>query len=184
MNFNKIKNICEQKGLTIPQLAEKIDLSEAGLYQSFRNQSMKVDILEKISTALEVPIWVFFDLNPESAIAPLKKENEELRGNLVILETTKAYLEKEVKDLIEMVHILKQLNQSLEKINANNEEMVRNYEKIMDGNKLLHKFSDAIQTIEDIAKGKLKIGSPEFMKATSFDPKDFNIPDKGRKGKK
>jgi transcriptional regulator with XRE-family HTH domain len=40
MNFNKIKNICEQKGLTIPQLAEKIDLSEAGLYQSFRNMGL------------------------------------------------------------------------------------------------------------------------------------------------
>jgi transcriptional regulator with XRE-family HTH domain len=184
MNFNKIKTICEEKGLTIPLLADKIGLSEAGLYQSFRNQSMKVDVLEKIAQAVDVPIWIFFDLNPESPIEPLKKELDEYRGKVAIQETTISYLMKEVKELNEMLRLSKQLNQSLQRIIDNNEEMLMNYKEVMNSKKLLLKLKDAIKIIEGIAHGRIKVDSPEFKKANIFDPEDFALPSEGRKGKK
>lgn len=136
MNFNKIKNICEQKGLPISTLADKIGISEAGIYLSFRNKSMKVDILEKIAKVLEVPIWVFFDLDPESEIASLKKEIEEYRVKLTLQENSISNLTKESRDLDFMLLLTKRLNDiqqllidSYKKPTMNDNEQ-KNYEKI------------------------------------------------------
>lgn len=112
MNFNKIKSICETKGLPISVLAEKIGFSEAGLYQSFRNESMKVDILEKIAVVLDVPIWVFFDLNPEAAIEPLKKELDEYKEKVSVLDQTISNLKMQLKSCEELKDASIRLNES------------------------------------------------------------------------
>ena len=112
MNFNKLKSICEDKGLAISVLAEKIGISEAGLYQSFRNESMKVDILEKIAATLDVPIWIFFDLNPEAAIEPLKKELDECRDKVSVLEQTISNLRVKLKSCEELKEASIRLNES------------------------------------------------------------------------
>ena len=112
MNFNKIKTICEDKGLPISVLADKIGLSEAGLYQSFRNKSMKVDVLEKIAIELEVPIWIFFDLDPEAAIEPLKKELDEYRDKVSVLEQTISNLRVKLKSCEELKEASIRLNES------------------------------------------------------------------------
>jgi transcriptional regulator with XRE-family HTH domain len=115
MNFNKIKIICDEKGLTVPQLAEKIGFSEAGLYQSFRKKSMKVDILEKIAQVLEVPIWVFFDLDPESGNDALKKVIENYQNKVLAEDAINTSLQKEVSDLTEK---LKLANQAINAMQA------------------------------------------------------------------
>ena len=79
MNFSKIRLICEQKNIQFRTLIEKIGISEAGFYQILRTESIKVDVLEKIAAALQVPIWVFFDLDPE---APLKSEIDKMSKEL------------------------------------------------------------------------------------------------------
>ena len=85
--------------MSIPQLAEKIGISEAGLYQSLRNQSMKVDILEKIAQELNVPVWIFFDPNPQTQIEEITKEVQEFIVKIQILEASNSALIKEVKGL-------------------------------------------------------------------------------------
>lgn len=64
-NYQLIKELCEQKGLTMKSLADKLEISETGLYQILRNQSTKVKTLEEIARVLDVPISSFFsdDLN-------------------------------------------------------------------------------------------------------------------------
>ena len=120
MNFNKIREYCEERRITIPELATRIGISEPGLYQVLRNKSIKVDVLEKIATVLEVPIWEFFDINPEEKfqeeLSRLKKKNEGLSQNQVILKKENEKLqsltevqEELKKGLEEQVNLLQQI---------------------------------------------------------------------------
>jgi transcriptional regulator with XRE-family HTH domain len=61
MNYNRIKSELERRGITIKELCGKVDVTEQGLHQMIRNSSMKVDVLERISEALEVPVSYWFD---------------------------------------------------------------------------------------------------------------------------
>ena len=65
MNYGKIKLELERRGITLKEFCRKIDITEQGLYQMIRNQSMKVDVLERISEILDVPVSFWFDDNDE-----------------------------------------------------------------------------------------------------------------------
>lgn len=65
MDYNKIKILCENKNTTVRDLCNTIKISEAGLYQMFRNKSMKIETLEKIAEALNIPVSTFFNDNIE-----------------------------------------------------------------------------------------------------------------------
>lgn len=67
-NYDLIKKLCEEKGLTLRQFADKLNMSETGLYQIFRNKSTKVSTLEDIARTLEVPVSVFFDADPHGRV--------------------------------------------------------------------------------------------------------------------
>lgn len=113
MNFNKIKELCEQQKITMPVLASKIGISEPGLYQIFRNKTLKVDILEKVARVLNVPIWVFFDLDPEKPlteeIEKLKKENAGLIEQSEIRKNGIAYLNQKVDDYERIIELQKNM---------------------------------------------------------------------------
>ena len=44
MNYGKIKLELERRGIILREFCRKIDITEQGLYQMIRNQSMKVDV--------------------------------------------------------------------------------------------------------------------------------------------
>lgn len=96
MDFSTIKTLCKERNITIPQLAEKIQVSEPGLYQMIRSESIKVDILEKIANTLNVPIWYFFDLDPET---PYIKDIEEQKNLNKINESTLKQMEGVINEL-------------------------------------------------------------------------------------
>lgn len=60
MVADRIKEICNEKRITIPQLADKIGVSK-GFYTTLKNNTLRVDTLIKISEILEVPLKSFFD---------------------------------------------------------------------------------------------------------------------------
>ena len=184
MNFNKIKIICEVKGISTPQLAEMIGLSEAGLYQSYRNQSMKVDILEKIAKVLEVPIWVFFDLDPESEVEPIKKERDQYMKTTMDQDVTITYLQNEVKVLTEMLEAAKRTNILQHKLIENQEKMLSNYEKQGDPEAMFLKINETLKVITGVVKGEIEIGSPEAQQIDLLHPGNSPIPNKNRKEKK
>jgi len=80
MNYNKIREYCDQNGLSISDLAKKTKIPMASIYRHIQDKSMKVETLEKIANVLNVPIWHFFDLDPETPyikdIEAQKKSNE------------------------------------------------------------------------------------------------------------
>lgn len=171
MNFNKIKTICEDKGLPISVLADKIGLSEAGLYQSFRNKSMKVDVLEKIAAELDVPIWIFFDLDPEAAIEPLKKELNEYRDKVSVQEQTISNLRMQLKSCEELKDASIRLNESDNRaldlfsmmVEGQQKSEERRRENIRNRQSFLKLAGAMIPTI-DILDDKLNYDSPEVQK--------------------
>ena len=120
MNFSKIKIFCKERDITIPQLAEKIGVSEPGLYQMIRSESMKIDILEKIAKTLNVSITQFFDdvmtkwesQNEEyfMEVNRLREENEKLAEGSRLAELQKIQVEMLTKELeLEKIYSLKLL---------------------------------------------------------------------------
>lgn len=55
----RIRTIIEEQGITTKELAEKLGITQSALNQNISgNPSVKV--LEKIATALNVPLWQLF----------------------------------------------------------------------------------------------------------------------------
>ena len=61
MNYYNIKLELEKRGISVKDFCRQINLTEQGFYQMIRNESMKVDVLERISNALNVPVSYWFD---------------------------------------------------------------------------------------------------------------------------
>lgn len=58
MIYRRITELCGKKGISIPQLAEKIGMSRS-LYKTLKNKSLKVETLQKIADTLNVDIEEF-----------------------------------------------------------------------------------------------------------------------------
>jgi transcriptional regulator with XRE-family HTH domain len=81
MNYYRIKIELETRGITVKDFCKQINLTEQGLYQMIRNESMKVDVLERISEALKVPVSYWFDIEDsiidETTAVQKKNDNNE-----------------------------------------------------------------------------------------------------------
>ena len=56
----KVKELCRNKGLTITQLAEKLNIKQESLSRAI-NGNPTIETLERIATALNVPVSELFD---------------------------------------------------------------------------------------------------------------------------
>ena len=61
MNYYNIRFELEKRGIFVKDFCRQINLTEQGFYQMIRNESMKIDVLERISEALDVPVSYWFD---------------------------------------------------------------------------------------------------------------------------
>lgn len=63
----RIKEVIKEKGMTVQTLADKMGINRVGLSNHI-NGNPSVAILEKIATALEVPIQELFEKEPNRNI--------------------------------------------------------------------------------------------------------------------
>ena len=56
----RIKDILKEKGLTQQELADKVGVSYQSIKQTLNASSVTTSTLEKIATALDVPMWQLF----------------------------------------------------------------------------------------------------------------------------
>lgn len=63
MNYGKIKIELERRKITIKDFCRKVDITEQGFHQMLRNESMRIDVLERMSQVLGVPISFWFNDN-------------------------------------------------------------------------------------------------------------------------
>ena len=62
MNFrDKVKNMCDVKGITQKQLAEQLNISDISLNKTLRGKYPQLQTLERIANALDVPIYELFE---------------------------------------------------------------------------------------------------------------------------
>lgn len=82
MNYNKITELAADKRISIPQIADKIGMSKRGLYAGLKENSLRVDTLEKIAGVFEVPVSIFFtaedEIVPETAQKELDNASKEI----------------------------------------------------------------------------------------------------------
>ena len=72
----KVKDVCRQKGVTVTQLAEKLNIKQESLSRAI-NGNPTLDTMKKIASALGVPITELFE-NPNGSIFQCPKCGEEL----------------------------------------------------------------------------------------------------------
>jgi len=60
----RVKEICKEKGITIGDLAERMQMARESLSRAI-NGNPTLDTLEKISQALDVPVSNLFDIESE-----------------------------------------------------------------------------------------------------------------------
>ena len=92
MNYDHILSLCEQKRISLPQLADKIGASRAGIYRMIEDKTMKVETLEKIAEALEVPVGVFFDIDQHTVNRINDLEDNLNRSGVIINNLKRQYM--------------------------------------------------------------------------------------------
>jgi transcriptional regulator with XRE-family HTH domain len=60
----RVKEICKAKGITIGDLAERMQMARESLSRAI-NGNPTLDTLEKIATSLDVPVSSLFDVESE-----------------------------------------------------------------------------------------------------------------------
>lgn len=96
MKYNKIRELLTIKGITMPQLADKIGMSKAGIYQAINKKRLSVDTLEMIAKVLDVQVSDFF----ENQITHVVIEDSEVkRKTLDELNRVKDSLDRVEKQL-------------------------------------------------------------------------------------
>ena len=102
MNYSKIEEQIKSQNVDMEVFFKDIDMSRAGYYRMMKEKTLKVDVLEKIASALKQPISFFFD-EPE---AGPKMSAEDLRNKVDELYEENRELLKENKQLLQRISVL------------------------------------------------------------------------------
>jgi glycerol-3-phosphate O-acyltransferase len=97
------------------------DSHQAGLHQMLRNQSMRIDILEKIAEVLSVPVSVFFGTAP----AETGNTGSVIAQGVQNINTMNMQPEERAKFLSEMVDLLRLTTEAQQKVIAAHEAEIK-----------------------------------------------------------
>jgi transcriptional regulator with XRE-family HTH domain len=117
MNYEKLKKVVSDKGVTLNDLCQHIDMTESGFHAAVKNNSLKVKTIELIADYLDISVSNFFDEN-YSNLDTIKKtsktEKQSLSNNVVEkLLTEKAELLQE--KLQEKERLIQRLEKELDR---------------------------------------------------------------------
>ncbi len=76
-NFLLIRDLCEQKKVTIRELARRIGRDESTIQSAIRRGTTNTKTIEAIAAVLEVPVGYFFDSEPVKVSGTKKLPNTE-----------------------------------------------------------------------------------------------------------
>lgn len=107
MKYSKIKKLAKDKNISLKELADKINMTEGGFFQSFRNETLKVSALEKISDVLNVPINYFFDDEKDFD----NSNNGLLKDKIKELQSELSEKNKYIKVLEEHIELLRDIRE-------------------------------------------------------------------------
>lgn len=187
MDYNKIKELCTARGLSIPQLAEKIGVSKS-FYTSLKNETLSVSTLEKIADVLEVPISYFFSDEADIVILPkvllkklITKSNESIRIITALNEKILGVQKLSSKARIAQLEILIALNSQNkvlyealtdEKDFKEMDSALRTIKELVDSNDADISNKELIEFSNDIRKLHTLL-SKEFIKKIKSNDYDY-----------
>lgn len=108
-NLSLIRDLCDEKKITLKQLAEAVSISQNGLQRIIKDNSTKIETLEKIAKYLEVSVTDFFVKGKEELVllGDLKKRNELLENKMRDLNKLVESLSEQLEDKRMILDILK-----------------------------------------------------------------------------
>lgn len=86
-DFTKIKTIAKEKGITLNELAERVDMTPTGLGILIKSPRAMTDNVERIANELGVRIGVFFGENEPVAVGNPTADLSELKSIIAQKET-------------------------------------------------------------------------------------------------
>ena len=86
-NFMRIKELLKEKGCTQQELADMVGVSYQSMKQTLNAPSVTTATLEKIATALNVPMWQLF-ASPEEVAKQTDNETCPYCGQPIAVKTT------------------------------------------------------------------------------------------------
>jgi len=103
-NINKISDLLKEKRISKRELSKNIDKNENTIQNYLSGKTkIEVEILEKISKFLEVPIFYFFDDIDINTVTPKKADSPEI----TILKNEIDSLKEQLKLKDEIIELLK-----------------------------------------------------------------------------
>jgi len=100
MDYSQIKIELERKNISIRDLCERIDVSEQGLHQMIRKKSMKVEVLERISNVLKLPVTYWFEDTTSKRVNTFRNDKT---GKQLSSKLTHEKIDTLTKELNEML---------------------------------------------------------------------------------
>ena len=88
-NFLLIRTLCEERKITMRELARRIGRDESTIQSAIRRGTTNTKTIEKIAEVLEVPVGYFFDTDPvvgARTVAALPENEETINYLKQILE--------------------------------------------------------------------------------------------------
>lgn len=116
-NLQLIKDIAEQKNIPLATIASELGITPQALSKLMRNNSTKIDTLEKIAQILKVSVTVFFDdgVNGGVRFARASENGMANAGDNVTLskesENFLALLAKKDEQIDRLLSIIEKLNE-------------------------------------------------------------------------
>ena len=100
-NFQKIKTLAKEKGISLSELAEQVGMTPNGLSIVIRDGKTMTDKLEKIAHILGVRVGVFFDEYEVPAATATEQPDIIRQKDLIIAQKDKIIEQKD-----ELIRIL------------------------------------------------------------------------------
>jgi len=110
--MQRIRQIAEKKNISIRALAKNSEITEQQLQLIIRTGKTRIDTLQKIANALQVPIWELFDewplsINQQNGNVLIGGDNNGHVHTLTECEKEIEYLKELLKAKDETIEILK-----------------------------------------------------------------------------
>jgi len=120
----KIKYFAKSKGLNVKELCKRIEITEQGLVYALKNNTLKVETLNKIADVLTLPIMEFFldDVDDVANVRIEKKANDFIKNHNDLIENNNAKIFTNVSKAF--IKNLITSNVDLPKIIENNKNII------------------------------------------------------------
>ena len=76
MNYNLLRKKIIDAGFSIEEISDQVNVSRSGMYNMLNKETLRVDVLEKICAALDIPTASWFLENESNNIITEPKSND------------------------------------------------------------------------------------------------------------